>query len=194
MRALIPAITATLLAATQVAFSQDSRGAYMGGSIGQAAYKHTCDGAPAGITCDNSDTAARVFAGYQFTRSFAMEIGYHNLGTVAARGSGPAGVTETAELSAIDFAYVGSWPIANRFSLLARLGLYLGKVDAKASATGRNWKTSRNNDITFGAGVGYVLTEHAEFRFEWQHFGHLSAGTTPALDIHLFSLAALYRF
>ena len=188
------AVTVALLAATSVAYSQDSRGAYMGGSIGQAGYKHTCDGAPAGITCDNSDTAARVFAGYQFTRSFAMELGYHNLGSASARGSGPAGVTETADISAIDFTYVGSWPIANRFSLLARRGAYFGKVDATASQSGRNWGTSRNNDITFGAGLGYVLTEHAEFRFEWQHFGHLGTGTTPAIDIHLFSLGALYRF
>ena len=195
MDARIRALTvaAGLLAATP-AWSQDSRGAYMGGSIGQASYKHTCDGAPAGITCDNSDTAARVFVGYQFSPRFAMEAGYHNLGTPSARGGGPAGVTETAELTALDFVFVGSWPLANRLSLLTKLGFYFGKTEPNASPSGRNWSSSRNNDITWGLGLGYVLTDHAEFRFEWQHFGNLGTGSTPALDIHLLSLGAVYRF
>lgn len=190
-------LAAALIGACHGAWAQDSRGAYMGASIGQASYKHTCDGAPAGIACDNSDTAWRLFAGYQVNRRSALELGFHSLGTPAATGSGPSPITETADISAIDLVYAGNWPIANRFSLLAKLGLYFARVEANPPPAGtpaRNWETSRNNDLTYGLGVSYVLTDHAEWRFEWQHFGHVGTGSTPALDIHLFSLGAVYRF
>ena len=178
------------------AWAQDTRGGYMGASIGQAYYKHTCDGAPAGISCNNNDTALRLFGGYQWKPGFAMELGFHMLGTVAAEGSGPATATQTAEVSAIDFVYAGSWAIGNRYSLLAKLGFYTGKVavDATPPGASRGWESWRTNDITYGAGVGYALTDRADFRFEWQHFGHFGTGNPPALDIHLFSLGAVYRF
>jgi len=186
-----------LLASSQAAWAQE-RGLYAGAAIGQAGYRGTCHGAPSGTTCDNSDTAMRIFAGYEFTRRFAMELGYHDLGTAEARGGGPAAVTERADITAIDFTFVGMLPVGNRFSVLARLGFYFGEVEASspppAGAPARGWETRRTNDITYAFGGRYVLTEHAEFRLEYQHFGHLGTGAAPALDIHLFSLGAVYRF
>jgi OOP family OmpA-OmpF porin len=178
-------------------WAQDMRGGYFGASIGQAYYRHSCDGAPAGITCANNDTGARLFAGYQFKPRFAMEVGFHTLGTAAAQGNGPALVTQTAEVTAIDFVFVGSWALANRFSLLSKLGVYTGKVSVDAtpaSGASRGWQSNRTTDITYGLGASYALTQHADFRFEWQHLGHFGTGSAPELDVHLFSLGALYRF
>ena len=191
MRALV--LAAVLAAAN--ASAQD-RGGYMGASIGQAYYKHTCEGAPAGITCNNNDTAWRVFGGYQFKPSFAIELGLHTLGNIAAEGQGPATVTQTAEVRAVDVVYVGSWAMSNRLALITKLGFYFGKlqVDANPSGITRGWESRSTNDITYGLGVGYQLTDHADFRFEWQHFGHFGTGNAPELDIHLFSLGAVYRF
>jgi OmpA-OmpF porin, OOP family len=185
-----------LLVLAPAAWAQDP-GGYGGASIGQAYYKHTCDGAPAGITCNNNDTALRLFAGYQFKPRFAMEVGLHSLGTAAAQGSGAGTVTQTAEVSALDLVYVGSWALGNRFSLLTKLGFYFGKVAVEATpATGasRGWESKRTNDITYGLGASYALTDRADFRFEWQHFGKFGTGNAPELDVHLFSLGALYRF
>lgn len=195
MRLLSIAALAFALPAAH-AWSQDTRGGYMGASIGQAYYKHTCDGAPAGVTCNSNDTAARLFAGYQVRPAIALEIGFHALGTVAAQGNAPGTVTQSAEISALDFAGIGSWPIANRFSLLAKLGVYSGKlsVDAAPAGATRGWQSRRTNDLTYGLGAGYALTEHADFRLEWQHLGHVKTGNPPAIDIHLVSLGALYRF
>jgi len=177
------------------AHAQDP-GWYGGAAIGQAYYKHTCEGAPAGITCDNSDTAARFFAGYQWKPSFAMELGFHMLGSIAAQGGGPAQVTQTADVRAVDLVYAGSWAMSNRLALITKLGFYFGRlqVDASPAGTSRGWESRSTNDITYGLGVGYALTDHADFRLEWQHFGHFGSGSSSELDIHLFSLGALYRF
>ena len=185
-----------LLAGPAAAWAQDSRGGYMGASIGEAYYRHTCDGAPAGITCNNDDTAWRVFGGYQFKPSFAIELGLHTLGSVAAQGTGPAMVTQRAEVRAVDLVYVGSWAMSNRLALITKLGFYFGKlqVDANPAGITRGWESRSTNDITYGLGIGYELTDHAEFRLEWQRFGHFATGSAAELDIHLFSLGAVYRF
>lgn len=186
-----------LLGAATAASAQQPGGWYGGAAVGQAYYKHTCDGAPAGVTCDNDGTAARFFAGYQWKPSFAMELGFHMLGNIAAQGSGPATVTQTADVRAVDVVYVGSWAMGNRYSIITKLGFYFGKLQADANPSGltsRGWESRSTNDITYGLGLGYALTDHADFRFEWQHFGHFGTGNPPELDIHLFSIGALYRF
>jgi OOP family OmpA-OmpF porin len=185
-----------LLAASPAAWPQDSRGGYMGASIGEAYYRHTCDGAPAGITCSNDDTAWRIFGGYQFKPSFAIEVGLHALGNIAAQGTGPGTVTQTAEVRAVDVVYAGSWAMTNRLALITKLGFYFGKmqVDANPAGITRGWESRSTSDLTYGLGVGYELTDHADFRLEWQHFGHFGTGGGTDLDIHLFSLGAVYRF
>ena len=186
---------AALLAAAN-ASAQESRGGYMGASIGEAYYKHTCEGAPAGITCNNDDTAWRVFGGYQFKPSFALELGFHMLGNIGAQGSAPGMVTQTADVRALDVVYVGSWAMSNRLALITKLGLYFGKLQVAAGPPGitRGWESRSTSDITYGLGVGYELTDHADFRLEWQRFGHFGTGNAPELDIHLVSLGAVYRF
>jgi len=185
------------LALANAAWAQDERGIYAGASIGQANYKHSCTGAT-GVRCDNNDDAVRLFFGYQFTPRFAMEIGLHKLGTLVATGDGAFGITDRADVSAIDFVYAGSWRLGNRYSLLTKLGFYFGEVESQISAAPpsprRGWATTTTTSITYGLGVSYALTQHADFRLEWQHFGHLGTGSTPELDIHLISFGALYRF
>jgi OOP family OmpA-OmpF porin len=196
MRPLLRIAVLALGLAAADAWPQDARGGYLGAAIGQAYFKHTCDGAPAGVTCNSNDTAARLFAGYQLRPALALEVGFHALGTVAAQGNAAGSATQSAEISALDLAAVGSWPIANRFSLLGKLGVYSGKlaVDAAPAGTLRGWESRRTNELTYGLGAGYALTDHADFRLEWQHLGHLKTGNPPAIDIHLVSLGALYRF
>jgi opacity protein-like surface antigen len=125
-----------------------------------------------------------------------MELGFHVLGNIAAQGGGPGAVKQTADIRAVDLVYVGSWPMSNRLALITKLGFYFGKLQVDASPAGisRGWESRSTNDITYGLGVGYELTDHADFRLEWQHFGHFGTGNAPDLDIHLISLGAVYRF
>jgi len=185
-----------LLTLAHAAWAQEP-GPYGGASIGQAYYKHTCDGAPAGITCNNNDTALRFFAGYQFKPRFAMELGLHTLGTAAAQGTGPATATQTAEISAVDFLYAGSWALGNRYALITKLGFYVGNVAVEGppvAGASRGWESKRTTSIAYGLGASYALTDRADFRFEWEHLGKFGTGNAPELDVHLFSLGALYRF
>ena len=65
---------------------------YAGVGIGQSKAKDWCSGA-GGISCDDKDTAWKVFGGYQFSRNFAAEFGYVKLGEFNAS---TGGLTDTA--------------------------------------------------------------------------------------------------
>ncbi|MBV9189120.1 MAG: outer membrane beta-barrel protein, partial [Betaproteobacteria bacterium] len=138
---------------------------YFGASIGQSDLE------------GRTDTAARGFGGYQFKPSFAMEGGYQALGTADRNG-------RSASISAIDFGFVGSWELGNRYALLGRVGAYR----AETSGFGTNLGP------IFGVGVSYDMTHNATFRLEWTRYDKLGPDTYPNLDIDVLSIGAVYRF
>src|SRR4051812_7815630 len=95
---------AAMLAASSATWAQ----AYLGLAIGQAKFKNACEGAPSALSCDDKDRAFKFFGGYQFTPHLAVELGIAKLGTAKASSSGSS---ETADLSAVELAAIGSWPL-----------------------------------------------------------------------------------
>src|SRR3954467_10471470 len=87
-----PSVAVLALAAAAFALPAvaqwDKSSAYVGGSIGQSKFKDACSGNPPGVSCDDKDTAWRIFGGYQFSPNFAAELGYHDLGEAKASAPG----------------------------------------------------------------------------------------------------------
>src|SRR5918999_616226 len=104
------------------AFAQDTA-FYVGGALGQAQVDIDCTGA---TSCDEKDTSWKIFGGYQFNRNLAIELGYINFGEATASGpTPPFGTTSVKfESTAFELVGVGSMPIADRFSIFGKLGLY----------------------------------------------------------------------
>lgn len=175
---------------------------YLGIAIGQANIKNVCQGAASSISCDGKDHAWKIFGGYQFTRSFAVELGLGELGTAEARSSGDA--LETAALTAVELSAIGSLPIGNRLAVHGRLGIYWGDMVAgpgiPTPALGppfvppprRNFRSGDNQGATFGLGASYAFIEQAVLRLEWQRYPKL--GGEPKLDVDVVSIGVLARF
>jgi opacity protein-like surface antigen len=154
-------VVAALLFSAVPAWAQG----YFGASVGQS----RLDSA--------TDTAARGFAGYQFTPNFSMEGGYQALGSASNNG-------RSASLSAFDFTFLGAWELGNRYALLGRVGVYRAETSGFGTNLGPMW----------GAGVSYDLTRNATFRLEWMRYDQLGPDTYPSLDIDVLSIGAVYRF
>jgi OmpA-OmpF porin, OOP family len=172
---------AAAFAGAALAQSQES-GAYVGLSIGQTKAKDGCSaGAAFGISCDDKDTAWKIFGGYQFNRYAAAEAAYTDLGKV--KGSSPAGSFE-AKSNAWELVGVGSYPIGTSgFAPYAKLGLYRGETKTSGVVTGKD----TSNDWTGGLGVRYDFMRNFAVRAEWQRYNGDS-------DIDVFSIGALYKF
>ena len=190
-------IGAGMLAACSAAWAQGATKVYVGAALGQTKTKNACEGVPSTFTCDVKDNRAfKFFGGYQFTPNFALELGYHDLGAVKASNG------DTANLSALELSAVGSLPLANRFAVYGKLGVYNGEsqVDAvpvpaiNPPPPSTGWTGGSNTDLTFGIGARYELTNAVAVRAEWQRFPGLGGSRRPELDVDVLSIGALLRF
>jgi len=198
-RKAIVAAAAALAALTAApAWSQDA-GFYLGASIGQSRAKEFCDDS-GGFSCDDKDTAWKIFAGYQFNRHLAVEGGYTDLGEVGASGvlSGVS-VRGKIEATAFELVGVGSIPVADRFSLYGKLGVYYAETERNltgtlGAVTVTDNDSEKNTDLTFAFGARFDVTRNLGIRAQWQRYLNVGGGDIGEDDIDVLSVGVLWRF
>ncbi|MFN2644285.1 MAG: outer membrane beta-barrel protein [Burkholderiales bacterium] len=168
---------------------------YVGAGIGQSKAKDFCGGGGAD-TCDDKDTAWKLFGGYQFTRNFSAEIGYSNFGKFKAT-LGP--FTDEAKVTAWELSALGAWPIVQQLSVFGRLGIYRATVKETTNFAGDF--EHDNNDWTFGLGLEYDFTRNLAIRGEWQRYRKVGGGDVAfganvgdKSDLDVLGVSALWRF
>jgi len=150
---------------------------YVGGSLGQSRASSFCGGA---ATCDDKQTAGKLFAGYQLNRNFAAEAGYGYLGKFTADG---AGITS----SVWELVGIGAVPLSNQFSVYGKLGAYY------ATTKSAPFKRS-NRDLTYGLGGQYGVSRNIALRGEWQHYNDVGGGVVREMDINVLWGSLLWSF
>jgi len=166
---------------------------YLGASVGHAKWNTTCGNS--GVSCDEKDTAWKLFFGYQFNRYLAAEGAYADLGKATSRSSSATG---EAKSSAWELVGVGSYAIgAPGFVPYAKLGFYRARTDGSVASTSGNVSLSEseaNTDWTAGLGVRYDFRRDLAVRAEWQHYNSVGGDDIADSDIDTFSLGVLYKF
>lgn len=157
-------------------------GFYLGAAIGQS--MADCGNLP---SCDDKDTAYRVFGGYQFNRNIAVEGGYTPLGEISSGSL-------KLETNAWDLVAVGIWPLNQAFSIYGKLGFYNAELEVSGPISGKKTTT----DLTYGVGGQFNLGRNVGLRLEWQRYGGVEApqvgGLSGDSDIDVISLGALWKF
>jgi OOP family OmpA-OmpF porin len=166
------------------AYADQAPGFYAGAGIGQATVK--VDDAD----FDASDTAFKVFGGYNFNNNFAAEATYFDGGAPGETfdlGGGNTGRIE-AEFTGLDLCVIGRIPVSESFALFAKVGYASYDVKVKASAFGFSSSASdSDNDVTYGAGAAFSIG-HFDVRGEYE------ALNVDGGDFNILSLSAVYRF
>jgi OmpA-OmpF porin, OOP family len=129
-------------------------GAYVGLDVGRAEI------------ADEKDTGFRIFGGFQFHRSIAAEVAY---GMLVDKGG--------VEVTSMEVAAVGMFPIANQFSIIGKLGFARLEAEGGGDDTG----------LVFGFGAQYDVTRNLGVRLQWTRYD-----TDPELDF--LSLGVLWKF
>lgn len=198
------------LAVASATASADELGWYMGGNIGQSkanidAPRITAGLAGGGFTTtsiseENRDTGYKVFAGYQFSKNFALEGGYFDLGKFGFRANTlPLGSlngqlkARGANLDAVVFANM-----TDRFSLFGRAGVAYADVRDQFSGTGlvvvNNPNPSKKEaNYKFGGGLQYAFNDNLALRLEAERY-RINDAVRNKGDIDLVSLGLIYRF
>lgn len=196
-------ILGAIVATPGVAQGKDESGIYLGGSLGYSQYKDTCKNLF--IPCDGNDTAWRFFAGYQFNRNWALELGYGDFGE--AKGSGPIPAGGDASFKTHSYGFdvtgIGSVYVTQRLSVFGRLGLYMGRTtrDIEFTAFPNVHEAKTNSGLTYGAGLGYNVGPFG-VRAEWQRYDNIGTNQNSGIqgggsgtdEVDVFSIGALFRF
>lgn len=174
-------------------------GFYAGVGVGRSKARDACNPVPSVTitSCDDTDTAWRIFGGYRLHRNVAVEMGYADGGKYKASGI-VSGVQATGEVKAkaFDFDVVGILPLYEQFSLLAKVGFAAWNLDASGSALGLTASQSANGtSFLYGAGAQYDLTRQFGLRLEWQRYADVGdKNTTGQSNVDVIAASVLFKF
>lgn len=191
---------AVVLSSASVAQPRQDMGWYIGGSFGKSEADVDCAGT---TSCDDSDTAWKIFAGYQINRNFAVEAGYGSLGEVKLStpafvflGTPIPAADVKIETTAWEVVGIGSFPIADRFSLYGKVGLYGADtdIDVNFPGLGSAGDSDDNIDLTFGFGARFDVTRNFGIRAEWQRYSDVKASDFGKSDVDVMSVGIVFRF
>lgn len=141
-----------LLASAAFAISPamaDDAGFYVGAGVGEFGLE--IDG------FDDSDTAFKVFGGYQFIRYLGVELEYIDGGTAEDFGL-------EVDVSGFNLSLMGILPAGESLDLFAKLGMIAWDADAPGIGS------DSGEDLSWGIGAGYAFTDNLGARLEYQGF------------------------
>jgi OmpA-OmpF porin, OOP family len=166
---------------------------YAGAGFGQSTFKDElgCQGGGAGVSCDDKDTALKLFVGTQINPNFAAEATYQNFGKVSISGGG-----FSAEIKsyAFDLSALGMLPFGGQFAGYGRLGVYYAKSEGTSNIPGLANVSENNTGLTYGLGLQWAPIRNLGVRLEYQVYHDVGGGDLGKGDIDVLGLSALYRF
>jgi len=188
----------------------DEAGWYLGGNVGQS--RATIDNeriiggllaagfATTSIDDNDRELGYKLFGGYQFSRYFALEGGYFDLGEFGftATTSPPGTLDGDMRLRGVNLDALGILPFTDRFSAFARVGVNYAEAKDHFSGSGSVIvpdpdRDERATNYKFGLGLQYDITEALGLRAEAERY-RINDAVGNKGDIDLFSIGLVYRF
>jgi len=204
------AALAVLTAGVQAAEPTAGATWYLGAGAGQSRAK-IADGtftsalsgtgaSVATVTRDEKEGSYKFFMGYQYNPYLAFEGGVFNLGSYTFTATtAPAGTLNGAIKNTVgsNLDVLGTLPLGERFSLIARAGVQSSKTRDLFSATGLALAapTPSKNLISYklGVGAGFDVPKNVGVRADWERY-RVGDGFSGKMDVDLYTLNLLYKF
>jgi len=176
---------------------------YVGASIGYSTIKPKVSGYNTNVLTyseKTSDIGFKIFGGYQFDQNWAVEAQYIDLGKYKIDETGTSdNAHATAKVSGVAVNAVGTLPLNEQISLIAKLGVVYGtlKADVFDSVDRSSYKVSKTAPL-MGFGAEYKFSPQIALRAEYEFYGSPTVFGTSRGNIKfrsdMFSLGLLYRF
>ena len=166
---------------------------YLGANVGQSTADISC---PAGISCDDKDTAWQVYGGLEVNEYISMEVGYIDLGKVGYTGA-KVGSRET---NGMTLQLVGTYALNPSFTLIGRGGMNILNTEVNGTIAGTPTNNTGDTDVVWSLGLGgqYNFTKSVGLRVQWERYfktGSPAAnGGTGEADVDLLSAGMVYKF
>lgn len=158
------------------------------------------------LTKDESGTGLKLYAGYQYNRNLAVEVGYTDLGKFGATRNvtAPAALVGSAVADIKTNGYhidgVGIMPLQGGFSLFGKLGAIYATTKTSLATSGgviAGGTSAKRSDWSwkFGVGAGYDFSRSLGLRFEYERYNDIpNDGVIGKTDVNMWSLGLKARF
>jgi OmpA-OmpF porin, OOP family len=141
-------------------------------------------------TIDGTSSGIKLFGGFAFSKNFALEMAWVDLGELNYNGTflGTPVLYGTLETSGLNMSVVGTIPLNPSFSLFGKVGLFAWDANMRDVTGGFSyWQTTYDVDISYGVGASFHFNRNFSVQAEWEHY--------EAIDsIGLLSMGLVYRF
>lgn len=127
---------------------------------------------------NDSDTALKATAGYNFNETFGIEGQYVDFGETVGTG-----FRSKADTVAVEG--VVNLPFTPRFGVFGKGGVHYASLDTTVLGVNR---TDNETDATYGAGVKFDFTDYLGVRGEWERFEINNA------DTDVVSASLMFKF
>lgn len=140
------------------------------------------------------DNGYKVFGGHQFSRNFGVELGYFNLGKFSYGTSTALGpLNGKYNVEGLNLDLVGTIPLSERWSALARLGGQYASTRSDFSGTGLGLmgttsRSKEDSNMKVGLGLQYEISNSLFLRGEAERY-RINDGLDNRGDINHFSLS-----
>lgn len=154
-----------------------------------------------GISTNDRDTGYKAFLGYQMNRHFGVELGYFNLGqnNIDVTTTAPAGtLSGEIRIQGVALDLVGTLPLTDNLSALARLGAQYARTRSQYVGTGgvtplNPNPSDRQGNVKAGVGLQYAFSPSFLMRGEVERYRASDAGGQRA-NVNLVSVSLVFPF
>jgi OOP family OmpA-OmpF porin len=180
---------------------------YLGLGVGQSqsqldegATTRSATGSNSGTNLTSQDQQGapyKVFGGYQFSRMFALEAGYFNLGKFGYTAAAPGGaLSGQYQVEGVNIDLLGTAPMSDKWSLIGRVGAQYASTDSSFAGSGAlsPLVTSANRSDTnwkLGIGLQYDVSPGLQIRGEAERY-RINDGLDNHGDVNMFSLSLVF--
>lgn len=161
---------------------------YVGAGIGKSQADITC---PALTSCDDKDTAYKLYGGLEVNEFLSMEFGYVDLGKSTYSGA----VSGKRDTRGMSVQIVGTYALSPKFTLLGKGGFGILHTEVDGTVVASNSEADTDLEWSLGLGAQYNFTKKVGMRVEWERYFNVGdATTTGEADVDLITAGVVFKF
>lgn len=156
------------------------------------------------IQRQNIDISYKVFGGYQFNNWVALEAGFFSLGefgfkaNTSSAAAVPGTIKGNTKLHGLNLDLVGSLPLTDKLTGLARVGAQYARTRGEYSGTGANAllgsiPSQRETNVKVGLGLQYAFNPSFMVRAEVERY-RVSDAMGAHDNVNVGTLSAVFPF
>lgn len=154
---------------------------YFGAAAGQSTFDVNC---VPGFSCDDKDSAFKIYTGGKFRNVLGLDLAYVDLGKIEL-GQG------SARARGLNLSLTANLPLNEMFAVYGKVGSTYGSTQTPVFLEGN--KRERGFGKTYGAGLDVSFGRNWGMRAEWERQTFEFAGIGDR-DVDLGTLGVHYKF